>query len=154
MEAFIEKEYPALGPLYGGLRAHPGLSLYGGKFCRVFILPLIFLSGCAGIQTTYIPLKQGTFPPRRPLKEVAVMTGDLKEPYEELGVILLRKYPGALEEEMVEKFQEEANLRGADAVIKMKTERRPIFSIGPFFLSFPFPGIEAEGVAVRYKEDP
>lgn len=113
---------------------------------------LIFLSGC-GIQSSYIPLKQGSFPPRRPAKEIQVLTGNLSEPYEELGVILLRKSPGALEEEMIEKFQEEAMQRGADAVIKMKTSRQPIFSIGPFFFSFPFPGIEAEGVAVRFKKE-
>ena len=124
------------------------------KFRGIFILSLALLSGCAGIQSSYIPLREGNFPPRRAPKEISVMTGDPKEPYEEIGVILLRKFPGALEEEMVEKFQEEARLRGADAVIKMETSRRPFFSIGPFFFSFPFPGLEAEGVAVRYKDAP
>ena len=81
-----------------------------------------------------------------------MLTGVPVEPYDELGVILVRKYPGSLEEEMIEKFQEEAARRGADAVIKMKTSRQPLFSIGPFFFSFPFPGIEAEGVAVRFKK--
>ena len=122
-------------------------------FWKGYLALLIFLSGCAGIQSSYLPLKEGAFPPRRSAKEIPVVTGDLKEPYEEIGVILLRKYPGALEEELIDKFKEEAALRGADAVIKMKTERRPFFSIGPFFFSFPFPGIEAEGVAVRLRKD-
>lgn len=117
-----------------------------------FFLTLSFLSGCSGIQSTYIPLQKKAFAPIRKAAEIQVLTGVPEEPYEELGVILIRKYPGSLEEEMIEKFQEEAARKGADAVIKMKTSRQPLFSIGPFFFSFPFPGIEAEGVAVRYKK--
>ena len=119
-----------------------------------FILVLSVLTGC-GIQSNYVPLKQGVFPPAslRQAKDIQVTTGTPSEPYEELGIIMLRKSPGALEEEIVEKFQEEAMRRGADAVIKVVTSRRPFFSIGPFFFSFPFPGIEAEGVAIRFKKE-
>ena len=117
-----------------------------------FSIFFALLAGCAAIQSTYIPLQKGTLPPTHKAAEIQVLTGVPVEPYDELGVILVRKYPGSLEEEMIEKFQEEAARRGADAVIKMKTSRQPLFSIGPFFFSFPFPGIEAEGVAVRYKK--
>lgn len=36
--------------------------------------------------------------------EIPVVTGNLRNPYEELGIILVRKYPGALEEEIQEAF--------------------------------------------------
>lgn len=110
------------------------------------------LSSCAGIQVTYVPLKEGYFPPR-PAAEIPVVTGNLRNRYEELGIILVRKYPGALEEEIPEAFREEARKRGADAVIRVRAEKRMIFSLAPFFISFPFQGIEAKGVAVRFKKE-
>lgn len=76
-----------------------------------------------------------------------------RNPYEELGIILVRKYPGALEEEIPEAFREEARKRGADAVIRVRAEKRVLFSLVPFFISFPFQGIEAKGVAVRFKKE-
>lgn len=111
------------------------------------------LSGCAGIQVTYVPLKPGYFPPTRPLKEIPVVTGTFQKPYEELGIILIRKYPGSLEEEIQEKFREEAMMRGAHAVIKVRATKQSVFSLVPFFFSFPFSGIEAKGVAIRFLKD-
>lgn len=112
---------------------------------------LVVLAGCAGIQATYIPLKPGYFAPVRQAQDIPVTTGVLKEPYEELGIILVRKAPGSLEEEIQEKFREEAMTRGADAVIKVRANKQSVFSLSPFFFSFPFQGIEAKGVAVRLK---
>lgn len=54
---------------------------------------------------------------------------------------------------MIEKFREEARMRGAEAVIKVETKKEPFFSIGPFFFSIPFYGIESKGVAVRFKKE-
>lgn len=109
--------------------------------------------GCMGIQVTYIPLKQGYFPAVRQAKDISVITGIFREPYEELGIILIRKGPGSLEEEMMDKFREEAMIRGAEAVIKVRAEKHAIFSLAPFFISFPFQGIEARGVAIRFKRE-
>ncbi len=121
------------------------------KFLSIFILLGIF-SGCAGIQVTYIPLKTGFYPAGRKAEDIQIVTGTFKEPYEELGIILIRKYPGSLEEEIMDKFREEAMIRGADAVIKIRVVKQPVFSISPFLFSFPFPGIEAKGVAIRFKK--
>lgn len=115
----------------------------------IFLL-FAMLSGCAGMEVTYVPLKAGHFPSVRPAREIPVLTGTVDEPYEELGIIIVRKSVGSLEEEIMEKFQEEAMVRGAEAVIKVQAEKKPLFSVGPFFFSFPFPGIEARGVAIRF----
>ena len=120
----------------------------------VGILSLLFVSsGCSGIQATYIPLREGHFQPTRPAKDISLIAGDFKEPYEELGIIIVRKYPGSLEEEIQEKMREEAVMRGADAVIRIRAEKQSFFSLSPFFLSFPFPGIEVKGVAIRFKKE-
>lgn len=124
------------------------------KFCAfTSLIFLAFFLGCTGLQVTYVPLKQGHFPPVRQAKDIPVITGTFREPYEEVGIILIRKGPTALEEEMMDRFREEAMLRGADAVIKIRAEKHAIFSLAPFFISFPFQGIEARGVAIRFKKD-
>ena len=102
---------------------------------------------------TYIPLKEGYPPAIRQAKDIAIVTGTFKEPYEELGIILVRKYPGSLEEEIMDKFREEAKKRGADAVIEVRAVKQSFFSLAPFFFSFPFQGIEARGVAIRFKNE-
>ena len=124
---------------------------------KLFLLALLLTAvgtfwACAGVQVTYVPLKEGVFPPVRPAKDIPVLTGTLSDPYEELGIILIRKYPGSLEEEISDKFREVARLRGADAVIHVRAAKHPFFSISPFFFSFPLQGIEARGVAVRFRE--
>ena len=53
------------------------------------VLLVVFLSGCDTLQSTYVPLKPGNFLPVRQAKDIAVITGTLNEPYEELGVILI-----------------------------------------------------------------
>ena len=118
----------------------------------VLLIGLAFVAGCAGIQVTYVPLKSGYFSPRHAVQDIAIVTGTYSEPYDELGIILIRKYPGSLEEEIMDKFREEAMARGADAVIKIQAVKQSVFSLTPFFFSFPFPGIEAKGVAIRFKE--
>ena len=117
------------------------------------LLALGTFSACAGIQVTYVPLKEGIFAPVKAAKDIPLVTGTMSQPYEELGIILIRKYPGSLEEEISDKFREVAMRHGADAVIQVRAEKRPIFSISPFFFSFPLPGIEARGVAVRTKKE-
>lgn len=119
--------------------------------------PLIFLfllvSGCFGMQVSYVPLKPGNFPTVRQARDIPVVTGTLPGPYEELGIIIVRKSFGSLEEEIMEEFKEEAMMHGAEAVINVQAEKQPFLSIGPFFLSFPFSGIEARGVAIRFKQE-
>ena len=117
------------------------------------IFVLAILSGCEGLQVNYVPLKEGVYLPSRRAEEIAVLTGSVEKPYEELGVILIRKYPGSLEEEIHEAFRQEAMSRGADAVIHVEMEKQPVFSLSPFIFSLPFPGIVARGTAVRYKKE-
>lgn len=116
------------------------------------LLPIMLMPGCAGIDVTYVPLKPGGYLPTRQAKDILIVTGDLAEPYEALGIILIRKYPGSPEEEIQEEFRKEAMVRGADAVIQVQVEKQTVFSLSPFIFSLPFPGIEARGVAVKLKK--
>ena len=118
-----------------------------------FIIVFFIFSGCGGVQTTYIPLQSRFYPPTKPAKEIPVVTGTFKGSYEELGIILVRKYPGSLEEEIVDEFRQEAMMRGADAVIKVRATKQAFFSLSPFFITFPFSGIEAKGVAIKFKPE-
>ena len=121
---------------------------------RYFVLVfLLVLAGCEGIQINYVPLKMGTYLPRQKAENIPILTGTVDEPYEELGVILVRKYPGSEEAEMQEAFRNEAMTRGADAVIHMEVEKATVFSLSPFIFSLPFPGVEARGTAIRYKKE-
>lgn len=120
------------------------------------LLPLlltVFLAGCGGIQVTYIPLQSENYFATRKAEDIPILTGSVSEPHEELGVILIRKYPDALEEEIQEKFRAEAMMRGADAVIHVEVQKQTVFSLSPFIFSLPFAGVEARGTAIRYKKE-
>lgn len=125
------------------------------KLARIFFPALLvtLLSGCEGIQINYIPLKAGTYLPRQKAENIPVLTGTVDEPHEELGVILIRKYPNSSDEEIQEAFRNEAMVRGADAVIHVEVEKATVFSLSPFIFSLPFPGVEARGTAIRYQKE-
>jgi uncharacterized protein YbjQ (UPF0145 family) len=56
-------------------------------------------------------------------KDILLTTGDIDQPYEELGIIVVRgrRAPG---EKMMELLKSEAKEVGADAVIKIEFSRR------------------------------
>lgn len=118
-----------------------------------YLLLLLLLAGCAGIDVSYVPLKDGTYLPRQQAEKIPILTGTVEEPHEELGIILIRKYPGSEGREIQRAFREEAMVRGADAVIHVTVEKQTVFSLSPFIFSLPFPGIEARGTAARYLKE-
>ncbi|GEM_PF-2954414 len=114
------------------------------------ILFLLVFSGCEGIQIRYVPLKDGSFLPRSKSEKIPILTRDVEEPYEELGIIIIRKYPSSDEVDIQQAFRDEAMTRGADAVIRVDAESQTVFALSPFIFSLPFPGIVAKGTAIRY----
>ena len=100
---------------------------------KLFLATLLgmieIFSACAGIQVTYMPLKEPHYMPVRPAKDIVLVSGTVPEPYDELGIIMIRKYPGSLEEEVADKFREVARMKGADAVINMRAERQPVVQV-------------------------
>ena len=87
------------------------------KKCFVFICVVVMFSGCTRIMTDFAPF---TIDPVTSQEEgILLTTGDINQPYKELGVIFVRGRCSSYGQ-LVEKLTAKAKEIGADAVIKIK----------------------------------
>ncbi len=80
---------------------------------------------------------------------VLLTTEGLTSSYVEIGVIHVSGTSRDGHESLNERLREEARRVGADAVLFVHYGTENAFSFGPFFLSFSYDVLTAEGVAVR-----
>ena len=92
------------------------------KYFLFFCLTMVF-AGCARTMTDFAPF---TTDPVTSAKgeEILLTTGDIDQPYKELGIIAVRGRRRSSGEKMMQSLKAEAKEVGADAVIKIKFGRR------------------------------
>ena len=86
----------------------------------VFVCLAIGFFGCARTMTDFAPFTSVT---SQAGEKILLTTGDIDQPYKELGVIVIRgRYASG--EKIMELLRKEAKEVGADAVIKIDFTRR------------------------------
>lgn len=100
------------------------------KNCLIIICGLTIFFGCARIRTDFAPLDVKLMATKSNTG-IQLTTGDIDRPYKELGVIFIKgrhvKY-----EKVMEALQSKAEELGADAVIKIKLDKRYRYSRRPY----------------------
>lgn len=115
-------------------------------------LLLIAIGGCAAGRNDLIYLNPGThFPSREADAPVVLTVGDLGKPYQEIGVIHVSGVSRVGYEGLNDALRRQARSAGADAVIFVRYGTENVLSIIPFFVSFPYDVLVAEGLAVHSK---
>lgn len=116
------------------------------------VLLVLAVAGCAAGRNDFIRLNSNTaFSSRAANAPVVLTVGDWNKPYQEIGVIHVSGMSRMGYDALNDALRRQAREVGADAVVFVRYGTENVLSIIPFFVSFPYDVLVAEGLAVRSK---
>jgi hypothetical protein len=106
---------------------------------HILIASALALAGCASVSTSIVELKPAEKYP--PTQNVEVLLAKPGRPYTEIALLESRGEPGVPEADLLNDAREKARALGADAIVKLETERsyrEPMALYDPWFEPYAF----------------